>query len=207
MWNSCPVQKIFSESRSTCSGVRDNHYSPCFPPSAPPLPWADPDLSADSPLNSLLGLFESHSGVKTGICRIKDFDWLSGNALESSGVMGGRTRGEKTDGEKLRWAEKIMNWDNYRRGREEEEAAASDQSYNHLQQSLSACMCVKTGKQITSVVWIPLCAFPWLQALVCKQRPPSLLVEYFTSHYPSTPPGQDRAGLKGRSTSSESWPQ
>lgn len=38
--------------------------------------------------------------MKTGICRIKDFDWLSGNALESSGVMGGKTRGEKTDGEK-----------------------------------------------------------------------------------------------------------
>lgn len=100
MWNSRPVQKIFSESRSTCSGVRDDYYSPCFSPSAPPLPCADPDLSADSPLNSLLGLFESHAGVKTGICRIKDFDWLSGNALESSGVMGGKTRGEKTDGEK-----------------------------------------------------------------------------------------------------------
>lgn len=106
MWNSRPLQKILSESCSTCSGVRDD---PCFSLSAPPLPCADPDLSACSPLNSLLGLFESHTGEETGICRIKDFDWLSGAALESSEVMGGKNRGEKTDGETLRPAEKIMN--------------------------------------------------------------------------------------------------
>lgn len=142
-------RKPFLRAVAPVRGSETRTIPPRFPPSAPPLPCADPDLSADSPLNSLLGLFESHTGVKTGICRIKDFDWLSGNALESSGVMGGKTRGRKTDGEKLRRAEKMMNWDNYGRGgeEEEEEAAASDLSYNHLQQWVSVCMCVKTGKQ------------------------------------------------------------
>lgn len=52
-----------------------------LPRSSSPLPCADLDLSAcshppPSP-DTHLGLFECHTGGETGVCRIKDFDWLS----------------------------------------------------------------------------------------------------------------------------------
>ena len=84
-----------------------------------PLPCADLDLSAHSPLTPCLVC--SSVTLETGVRRIKDFDWLSRADQRQR-----RTERRETDGETLSAAEKIMDWGNNRRETEVDMATVSD---------------------------------------------------------------------------------
>lgn len=110
MQNSRPLQKILSGSCSTCFGVRPDDRSPAsLSPVLTQIYQPPPSLSPSTPLDSLPERERVTLVGETGICQIKDFDWLSGVAPESSEIIGGKGQRRETDGEMPRPAEKITS--------------------------------------------------------------------------------------------------